>query len=220
MKKSVKNLLLGGIFAVLSALFILLLRTVDVAAVGPAGTSVGFSGINREVADRIGVNMTLYDITEWLGYLAIAVAAAFAVVGLIQLIKRKSLFKVDRGILALGVLFVVVIAIYVFFEKVVVNYRPIIMPGADVPEASFPSSHTMLSYVVMGACAGLLEDYVKNKPLRVVLQTACSVIALFTVLARLRSGAHWLTDIIGGLLISASLLFFFAAAKDKKPNKS
>ena len=201
-------------FAVLAALLLTLILTVDKAPVGAAGTEVGLANINKPVSDAIGVNMTLYDLTGALGIVAILTAAVFAGIGLWQLVKRRSFFKVDKEIIALGVLYVAVVVLYVFFEAVVVNYRPVLMPGKDLPEASFPSSHTMLVGVFMGGAAMMLGKYVKNRAVCRALQTVCVTVIAATVIGRLLSGVHWLTDIIGGALISASLLSLFAGVKD------
>ena len=138
MKKVIGAFITGVLFAAL----IVLLKIYDVAAIGRMGTEIGFSHFNQFVHNLTGVNMLWYDITDYIGYAAIGVCALFAVVGFVQMVKRRSLIKVDKEILALGGLFVVVIGCYVFFEKYIINYRPIIMPGEDMPEASFPSSHT------------------------------------------------------------------------------
>lgn len=191
-------------------LFLVLVKTVDVAAIGPNETTVGFSALNGAVRDGIGVHMGWYKLTEVLGILAILVAAAFGVLGLLQLITRKSLFKVDAQILTAGVLYLVVILLYVLFEKAIVNYRPIIMPGETEPEASFPSSHTMLTFVVMGSVTVLLKKYIQNPTLLFVLRTVCGVILVLTVIGRLVSGVHWLTDILGGVILSAALLMWFS----------
>ena len=138
--------------------------------------------------------------------------AAFAVMGFVQLIKRKSLLKVDKEILALGILYIAIIGLYVLFEQVIVNYRPIIMPGCTKPEASFPSSHTMLVYTIMGSTALILGKYVKNDKLCRAMQTVCVIIIAVTVIGRLISGVHWFTDILGALLISTTLLALFSKA--------
>ena len=156
--------------------------------------------------------MALYKLTQVLGYAVLLLVAVFAVVGLLQLIRRKSLWKADREILALGCLYVVVFALYILFEKAIVNYRPVIMPGELAPEASFPSSHTMLACTVLGSAAALLKKYVKDESLVRILRALCVVVALVIVCGRLFSGVHWLTDIIGGLLYSAALLFLFSGA--------
>lgn len=206
MKKVIGAIITGAMFAGL----IVMLGKYDVAPIGPQGTEIGFSYINQTVHDLTGVNMLWYDITDYIGYGAILICALFALAGFIQMIKRRSLLKVDREILALGGLFAAVIACYVFFEKFIINYRPIIMPGETAPEASFPSSHTMLVVTVMIAVMIVSDKYFGDLfgPLVRIL---CFLTALGTIAGRLYCGVHWLTDIIGGVLLSATLLLLFAA---------
>lgn len=192
-------------------ILIILLRLVDVAPIGPNNTCVGLSHLNEFVFNLFGVNMLWYTVTDWLGIAAILTAFLFSITGFIQLLKRKRLLKVDREILALGGLYLIVIGLYVLFEKAIVNYRPIIMPGGVQPEASFPSSHTLLVCVVMGNAIMLIGRYIKSKPLCMVLKTICLLIIAVTIIGRLISGVHWFTDILGGILISASLLSLFSA---------
>ena len=210
------KVLASGIFALLFIQLILLVKLVDVAAVGAAGTSIGLSHLNNAFHSFTGVNMSIYELTDLLGKFALLVAAAVAVFGLIQLIKRRSLLKVDREILTTGGLYVVVLALYALFKVVIVNYRPIIMPGESMPEASFPSSHTMLIFVIMGSVCILLGRYLKKKGLKTLLRILCWVIVAVTVIGRLICGVHWLTDIIGGVLISLALLFLYSGVLNKR----
>lgn len=193
----------------LTVILIALVRLVDVAPIGAQGTSIGLSHLNQFVFDLFGVNILWYNITDWLGVAAVLTGFVFAVTGLVQLIKRRSLLKVDREILALGGLYIVVIGLYLFFENVIVNYRPIIMPDNTSPEASFPSSHTMLVCVIMGSAAMLINRYIRNKPLNRILRALCFVIIGVTVVGRLIAGVHWFTDILGGILISVTLLSLY-----------
>ena len=193
----------------LTVILIALVRLVDVAPIGADGTSIGLSHLNQFVFDLFGVNMLWYNITDWLGVAAVLTGFVFAVTGLVQLIKRRSLLKVDREILALGGLYIVVIGLYLFFENVIINYRPIIMPDNTSPEASFPSSHTMLVCVIMGSAAMLINRYIRNKPLNRILRAVCYVIIGVTVVGRLIAGVHWFTDILGGILISVTLLSLY-----------
>ena len=191
------------------ALWTVLVRFVDVRAIGPEGSSVGFAALNGFVHELTGVNWFLYNITDWLGIVPIAVALGFAILGLVQLIKRKSLWKVDHSILALGVFYIVVMAAYIFFEVVVINYRPTLIDG--YLEASYPSSTTMLVMCVMPTAAMQLNARIKNTVLR-----RCAVITIvaftaFMVIGRLISGVHWITDIIGGALLSAGLVMLYSA---------
>ena len=204
-----RRLLTSGVGLLLTVILIALIRFVDVAPIGAQGTSIGLSHLNQFVFDFFGVNMLWYNITDWLGIAAVLTAFLFAIIGLVQLIKRRSLLKVDREILALGVLYLVVIGLYIIFETVIINYRPIIMPDNTRPEASFPSSHTVLVCVIMGSAAMLINRYIKNKTLCRALRAMCFVIIIVTVVGRSIAGVHWFTDIFGGVLISVTLLSLY-----------
>ena len=212
--KAKGKFLMAGLFLILFAVLILLVKKVNVAAIGPEGTSIGLSDMNKSFHEMTGENHTLYKISEYLGYAALALVGVFGLVGLVQLIRRHSLLKVDHEILALGGLYVVVLGLYFVFEKIVINYRPVIMEGDAHVEASFPSSHTMLAIVVLGSTLMVISKYVKNDGLRVGLEMLCIISIVLLVLGRLLCGVHWLTDIIGGVLISGALLFAFAGVKD------
>ena len=213
--KQKKYALTARISGLLFAVLIILFRFVDVQAIGPEGTRIGLSQLNRFVFESLGVHMLWYEITDWLGIAAILTALGFAVVGLVQWIRRKNIWKVDREILVLGGLYFILIGLYVLFELAVVNYRPIIMPGSTHPEASFPSSHTMLVCVIMGSAIPILGKYVKSETLCAALQVICAAIITITILGRLISGVHWFTDILGGILISVMLLNLYTAILER-----
>ena len=203
-KKNKKRLVLGAGLVVVFVLWTVFVCFVDVRTIGPEGSSVGFATLNGFVHELTGVNWLLYTVTDWLGLVPIAVALGFAILGLVQLIKRKSLWKVDHSILALGVFYIVVMAAYVFFEMVVINYRPTLIDG--YLEASYPSSTTMLVMCVMPTAAMQLNARIKNTVFR-----RCAIIAIvaftaFMVIGRLISGVHWITDIIGGAMFSIGIV--------------
>ncbi len=206
-KKSKKMLVLGASLLAMFVLWTVLVRFVDVRAIGPEDSSVGFATLNGFVHALTGVNWFLYTVTDWLGLVPIAVALGFAILGLVQLIKRKSLWKVDYSILALGVFYIVVMAVYIFFEMVVINYRPTRIEG--YLEASYPSSTTMLVMCVMPTAAMQLNVRLKNTVLKRCAIIAIVTFTVFMVIGRLISGVHWITDIIGGALFSAGLVMTY-----------
>ncbi len=185
-----------------------LVRFVDVQAIGTNGSAVGFATLNGYMHNLTGVHMWIYTLTDWLGLLPFAVAFGFAILGLIQWIRRKSLLKVDRSILVLGGFYVAVIAAYVLFEFVVVNYRPVLIDG--VLEASYPSSTTMLVMCVMPTAIMQFKERTNNKILKWTVTITIIVFTAFMVVARLISGVHWFSDILGGALLSASLVSAYA----------
>jgi len=204
------KLISGTVLMVLFLLLIAALKIIDVQPIGPQGSEVGFASLNGAFHRLTGVNMTWYDITGALGMAAIAVACGFGLFGLWQLIKRRSLSRVDRDIYALAGLYIALGIVYVLFEKAVVNYRPIDM-GAGL-EPSFPSSHTMLTCCIMSSAIWQFKRRIKPGVLRSIAVLLCAVLMVVTVAGRVVSGVHWITDIAGGVLISASLMAFYRAA--------
>ena len=203
MNKKKRNFLISTILILLAVVFTILVKVVDVKQVGVNGTSIGFATLNQFVFKTTGVNMIWYHITDWLGLVPIFMAMVYSLLGLVQLIKRKSLFKVDKEIIILGLFYVVVISIYIFFEKVIVNYRPILMNG--FLEASYPSSHTLMTICLCGSSIIVNKKLFNNKITK-LMNMLSLIIILITVIGRLISGVHWFTDIIGGIFISIALL--------------
>ena len=210
MEKKNKKMLVWGVSLLwVFVLWTVLVRFVDVRAIGPRESLVGFATLNGYVHSLTGMHMSLYEITDWLGLVPIAVALGFAILGLVQWIKRKSLLKVDRSILVLGGFYMIVIAVYIVFEMVVINYRPVLING--YLEASYPSSTTMLVLCVMPAAIMQLRARIKNEILKRGVISAILAFIAFMVIGRLLSGVHWFSDIIGGALLSAGLVMTYHA---------
>ena len=201
--------ILAVLLFVLFVLFTLIVIRVDVQPIGPMGSSVGLAAINEAVFLFLGVHPFLFRLADWLGYGAILIGLCFAAVGLVQLVQRKNLWKVDHGILLMGALFLVTICFYVIFEKLEVNYRPILLENGL--EASYPSSHTVLAVVITGAAMRQLPRLLPGKKgLLPLLELLLLVFMLAVILARLASGAHWFSDIVGGILLSCALVTLYS----------
>lgn len=193
------------------ALWTVLLTRVEDRPVGPNGSSVGFATLNTAFHRLTGVHMTLYLITDWLGLVPVATCMGFGMLGLVQWIRRKKLRRVDRSLLVLGGFYLAVMGAYLLFEELAVNYRPVLING--YPEASYPSSTTLLVLCVMPTAASQLWGRIKGVTLRRAAVWAIAVFTAFMVLARLVSGVHWLTDILGGILLSGGLVAGYEALR-------
>ena len=219
MKKNIKTTLISAIiFLILFILWTILIVTVDVKQIGINGTNIGFATLNTWFHNLTGVNMTLYTITDWLGLVPVFICLAFGVVGLIQLIKRRSLLKVDFDIIALGVYYVIVILGYLLFEMIPINYRPILING--FMQISYPSSTTLLVLSVMPTLTFQIKARLKNNKIKIVLNLVTVAFSLFMVIARLVSGVHWITDIIGSCFLSAGLFYIYKSVVLLKNNRS
>ena len=210
MKKNGKKLLILGIM--LLGMFVVwtwLIQCVDVQPAGQKGTEIGFATFNCWFHRMTGVHMAIYMITDWLGLVPIFVCIAFGGVGFVQLIKRKSLFKVDRDLAFLGIYYVVVIFCYLIFEMISINYRPILIDG--MLEASYPSSTTLLVLSVMPTLVYQVNHRNTNLLLRRFICLMTIIFSAFMVIGRLVAGVHWFTDIVGAVILSAGLFYLYKA---------
>ena len=208
MKKQTKtNFIISICLLVTFILWTIAISFIDVMAIGPENSVVGFATINRFFHNLTGINMDLYTITDWLGLVPIFTCLGFGLLGFAQLIKRKNLLKVDYNILVLAGFYISVIVIYILFENIVINYRPILING--FLEASYPSSTTMLVMTVMPTTIMQLNSRIKNTVLKRIISIIIIIFILFMVIGRLISGVHWITDIIGGALLSAGLVTMY-----------
>ncbi|MCR5432413.1 MAG: phosphatase PAP2 family protein [Lachnospiraceae bacterium] len=206
-----KFTIIGIAFLAVAFLFTVLVASVDVRPIGPGGSSVGLAGLNSAFADAFGVNKVLYGFSEFGGYFALLTAAAFGALGVYQLIKRKSLFKVDYCITSMGVIFIFVAIIYITFDKLAINYRPILENDGSL-EPSFPSSHTLLALCIFIPAIFAVGRVIREKRVAFFISIILAFLAVAVVIFRLFSGVHWLSDMIGGGLYSLALVFMYLGA--------
>lgn len=213
MKKINKNFIIGLTFLIVFVLFTILVKFVDVEAVGPLGSEVGFSHINHDFFEFCGHSKVWDYVSDAMIVVSLLVVLAFVVLGVVQLVKRKSLKKVDSNILILGVFYMLLAIVYLFFEVVVINYRPVLVEGTL--KASYPSTHTMLSlFIIASAEIQLHKFYSVNKKLLLSADIISSFLLFLIVVSRVLSGVHWLTDILGAILIELALLFIYNGVLD------
>ena len=207
MSKRRKLFMATGIIFVLVLIYILLVKFYDVANIGPENSSVGFSGINSLIHKTLPYNATWYKFTKYFGLIPVLYGVFYGLQGLAQLIKYKTLKKVDKRLLYLLVFYILVGITFVFFEKVIINYRPILEDG--VLEASFPSTHTLIAVCFCASSLLISKYYIKDKKTLKAFDYATLVLMIFLVVGRLIAGCHWLTDIIGGIFISVFLVSLY-----------
>ena len=198
----------SGVLLLAFVVWTILIQTADVRPVGVNGTNIGFAAVNTWFHRLTGVHMGLYTVTDWLGLVPIAVCIGFGILGLVQWVRRKRIAKVDTDILLLGGYYILVILGYLIFEMIPINARPILIDGAM--EASYPSSTTLLVLSVMPTLLFQVNRRAKRQTVR---RMAAFVIlfSAFMVIGRLVAGVHWLTDIVGSVLLSAGLYALYRA---------
>ncbi|MDH6252412.1 membrane-associated phospholipid phosphatase [Chryseobacterium sp. H1D6B] len=201
------NFGITGLLLLTFILFTATILTVDVLPIGPEQSVVGLASLNKSVHDFFGINWYWYNITEWLGIIAIGVSVGFSIFGLVQFIKKRSFKKIDSGIIVLGAFYVLAFCFYALFEIVIINYRPIIINGSL--EASFPSSHTMIIICIMATAIIQFNVLLKNRKIQIAANLISSLIIVITIIGRTVSGVHWFTDIVGGSLLGSALVMLY-----------
>lgn len=207
-RKSKSYLYKALAFFIVFLCFIPAVKFIDVKRIGPQESEVGLAALNGFVKNLLGFHQVWYDITEFLGIIAILVAAGFALLGLYQLIKNKSFKKVDSDLYLLCAAYVTVMFAYVVFEVIIINYRPVILE--EGLEASFPSSHTMLALVIMGTAIYQFQYRIQNQSLRHAAIVISLLMIGLIVIGRVLAGVHWFTDILAGLCLGMSIVFVYA----------
>ncbi len=199
------------ILFVITAVFSVLTYFVDRQPVGPMGTSVGFATINKAFNDFFEYDWFFVLVSDISMYIAFVVVVCFAGRGLYDLIKVKNPLKVSKVLIGLGILYVVVAVIYVAFNKIPINYRPVLMPGETELETSFPSTHALIITAVYASAVLAVERLLANEKFKRVCRLHAKIFLAVGVAARMFSGVHWLTDIFAGVLFAATLVSLYAA---------
>ena len=205
-----KGFIWSGCLLLAFVVWTFLIQTVDVRPAGVNGTNVGFAAVNTWFHRLTGVHMRLYTVTDWLGLVPVAVCIGVGLLGLTQWIRRRSIAKVDGDILLLGGYYILVILGYLVFEMIPVNYRPVLIGGAM--EASYPSYTTLLVLSVMPTLLFETNRRAKSRTVRRITAVFVVLFSVFMVIGRLAAGVHWLTDIVGSVLLSAGLYSLYRAA--------
>ena len=219
MKRKINWKNISILLFIVSIIYIILIKTVDVSNIGPNDSKVGFATINNLFHTWFPKNDGWYKATKYLGIIPFILVAYYGLIGLKQLIKTKNINKVDKKIILLGIFYILVGVNYLFFEKVIINFRPVLMDGEL--EASFPSSHTMLAICVCASSMLISKYYIKSKKANDLVTMGTGSLMIILVIGRILSGVHWITDIIGGILISAFLVsLFYVSIKNIKESKN
>lgn len=213
--KTFRPIVPGLLFLAAFLVLTVLICYVDVQPYGSGSMDLGLATINTNVRNAIGESKTMFTLTEILGYLTWGVVAFFGLLGLSQLVHRQSLLKVDRDIILLGFGYVIMLACYVLFDRIPINYRPYCSWRVEL-ESSYPSSHTLMIVFVMATAVIQILRRMRAGLARNLLIALCIITATVVTVGRLLSGVHWLTDIIGGLLLGAALAALYGGLIKQK----
>ena len=73
----------------------------------------------------------------------------------------------------------------------------------------------MLAVTVLISAVWVMPKYIRNRKTCRFLTIGCYAVAGIIIFTRLICGVHWLTDIVGSILLSGFLLSVFSMALEK-----
>ena len=156
-------------------------------------------------------------ITDIILISSILTLVAFFCLGVYQWITRGSIKQVDKQLRWMPLPVALMAIIYVVFDYLIIlNHRP---NGSGEP--SFPSTHVMVVTTIFFITTIILPKYVKNKTLRIVLESIMVILISLTCMGRVYANMHWIVDVIGGLAFGFvfSEIYYLIIKKKKKYGK-
>ena len=149
----------------------------------------------------------------------ITACGGIIILGLIVLL-FLILYK-NKKIIYLWVMNTVFIVIINDFLKFIIKRpRPNGYNLINESNYSFPSGHSMVSTFFYGFLIYIIYSQVENKKLKYLLITLLSILIILICISRIYLGVHYLSDTIGGFLISLTyLMVLVLISKDLKKEK-
>lgn len=197
---------------ILFLVFTILVKTVDVTYIHDIGY-LGFYNVNSSINSKIqAMNTSLYDkLSDVIMIISFVGVAIFAVIGIVQLIKRKSFKQVDPILYILLGLYVLVAAMYLTFSLMKINFSP--LSTKENLKDSYPSSHVFISITLFVSGVMTATKYVNmGKWMNVIGYAGAILLSILSAVTRMFSGQHYFTDIIGAILLAIFLISAYYSA--------
>ena len=200
-----------------SLAWILAMKIVDLAPIGPYKTTVGMATMNQWFRNllhydaEIGYYKLMFSITKVLAWVALGGCASWIVVGIVQWIKERSFKGVDFTIIATLAVYGIEIITWLVFKLIKINYGPVILPGRPYPNHTFPSLLCMHFICSMGTTIYMIGFFLEErKKLVLILRIPCIIVMAAGFICCTISGINWLSHIIASLLFSVTLLLEYS----------
>ena len=198
---------------VIFILFTIMVTALDGQTVD--GHRLGLATMNGWWRDLVGVNAAWRVVSD-----VVAVGTVFGAVGLlivqiVAVVRGRGLRPVVRDWWGVDLVLISLGICYGLFQIVVINYRPLLMHG--VAEASYPSSHVLLFATVWPLLILTLWRMTKRRWVRVTVMVVGMMVMLAGIVARALSGYHWLSDLVGGVLLGVTLVAWYLALQYNLP---
>jgi len=167
------------------------------------------SGDSFNPVDRPVLNFLVAHRERWLTHVATAISALGSSALLVPLLVAVGLWwRWRRGTwrpaAVLGTGYGGAVALYGLTKVVVGRPRPALAAAVyHFSDYSFPSGHATQAIVAWGMLAALVAAATSRWSAKVAAWATALLIAVLVAATRLYLGAHWFTDVLGGLVLGA-----------------
>lgn len=194
---------------------VLALLIFDVEAVGVGQEEIGLSSVNiwfRNLFDYgsgPGYSEFLYSLSIILAYVSLAPCALWLVLYVKEHIREKNLsgIGVDKNLMTTFWLYLLSAVLCLVLRLFSINHGPVIIEGEAQSGVSFPSVFVLIYIVAWMSTIFQIRDLLSEKKtlIRVITAVSCVIMGV-GIIACLTSGASWLTDVVGGILLGATMV--------------
>lgn len=154
------------------------------------------------LAHRTPVLTEIFRVVTWLGASAVMVPVLAVAAGLLVRRRRSWAPALD-----IALVYGVAVFLHAGIGELVHRHRP---PAADwlvhAHGWGYPSGHTTQAVAGWGVLAALVMTTTVSPRLRALAGTTAVAIAVLVGMSRVYLGVHWLTDVLGGAVMSAAVL--------------
>ncbi|MCM3760801.1 phosphatase PAP2 family protein [Alkalihalobacillus oceani] len=128
------------------------------------------------------------------------------VISIVLLIVLYQCTKKKRDIIFFTVVSLCSVSLNVLLKSYFERERPTIITMIEETGFSYPSAHAMAAFTLYGAVTFLFWRHLKKRKSRRLLLGAASCMILLMGFSRIYLGVHYPSDVIGGYLVSGTLL--------------
>lgn len=154
--------------------------------------------------------INIYKLITFLGSTLFIISMCVFFLILFIILKKKN-----HGLIVTSVVIISTL-INNLIKIIIARERPNVISFVTEHSYSFPSGHTMAATTLYGILLYFVLKSNMNKKLKIALSVVLGLLPVLVAFSRVYLGAHFMSDVIGAIIISTILLLIETYVIDKK----